>query len=205
MQSVIKDGKSESKKVKNERTSEYVRSQIDLNNRSPSSPLPIAPSINARSHDSFISWHPPVEDDSQLQPVSRENADSIQPSPPELFDQTKAETKDKISRANPTMNAHAPSYTPRISPQTGTPMSTLGEPLAQYLARRDLVTSGLYQFDDKPENYRAWYSSFSSAASEVNLTATQQLDLMTKWLRKESSEQVKRMPSVHVNNPNLAL
>ena len=67
------------------------------------------------------------------------------------------------------------------------------------------MTSGLYQFDDKPENDRAWYSSFSSAANEVNLTATQQLDLMTKWLGKSSSEQVKRMRSVHVNNPNLAL
>ena len=171
MQSVIEDGKSESEKGKIERTSEYVRSQISLKNRSPSSPLPVAPSLKVRSHDSFISWHPPVEDGSQLQLVSRENADIKQPSPPELFDPTKTETKAKVSRTNPTMNAHAPSYTTRHFPQSGTPTSNLGEPLAQYLVRRDLVTSGLYQFDDQPENYRAWYS-FSSAANEVNLTAT---------------------------------
>ena len=177
-------GDGESGKGKIECTSEYVRSQISLKNRSPSSPLPVAPSLKVRSHDSFISWHPPVEDGSQLQLVSRENADIKQLSPPELFDPTKTETKAKVSRANPTMNAHAPSYTPRHFPQTGTPTSNLGEPLAQYLVRRDLVTSGLYQFDDMPENYRAWYSSFSSPANEVNLTATQQLDLMTKWLGK---------------------
>ena len=133
MQSVIEDGKSESEKEKIEGTSEYVLSQISLKNRSPSSPLPVAPSFKARSHDSFISWHPPVEDDSQFQPVRRENADIKKPSPPELFDPTKTETKVKVSRANPTMNAHAPSYTPRHSPQTGTPTSNLGEPLAQYL------------------------------------------------------------------------
>ncbi len=79
------------------------------------------------------------------------------------------------------------------------------EPLAQYLARRDLISSGLYQFDDKPENYRSWYSSFTSAAREVHLSATQELDLMTKWLGKESGEMVKRIRSVHVSNPNLAL
>ncbi len=56
------------------------------------------------------------------------------------------------------------------------------EPLAQYLAQRDLVSSGLYQFDNKPENCLSWYSSFTSAAREVHLTATQELDLMMKWL-----------------------
>lgn len=101
------------------------------------------------------------------------------------------------------MNAQAKSYVPRYIPPVGTPPHA--EPLAQYLARRDLVNSGLYQFDDKPENYRSWYSSFTSAAREVHLTATQELDLMTKWLGKESGEQVKRIRSVHVSNPNLAL
>ena len=111
MQSVVEDGKSESEKMKIKRTSEYVQSQIDLKNRSPSSPLPVAPSIKAKSHDTFMTWHPAEEDDYQPQPVSKENADSKQPSPPHLHDPTKAETKAKVSRANPTMHAHAPSYT----------------------------------------------------------------------------------------------
>lgn len=95
------------------------------------------------------------------------------------------------------------SYAPRHIPPASTP--PLAEPLAQYLARRDLVSSGLYQFADKPENYRSWYSSFSSVAHEVHLTATQELDLMNKWLGKESGEQVTRIFSVHVSNPNLSL
>lgn len=72
-----------------------------------------------------------------------------------------------------------------------TPLSS--DPLAQYLARRDLVMSGLYEFDDKPENFRAWQSSFTNAVAEVQLTATQELDLMTKWLGKESGEQVRHI------------
>lgn len=73
------------------------------------------------------------------------------------------------------------------------------------MARRDLIISGLYQFDDRPENYRAWCSSFTSATAEVQLTPIQELDLMTKWLGRESSDQVKRIRSVYVNNSTLAL
>lgn len=39
----------------------------------------------------------------------------------------------------------------------------------------------------------------------VLLTATQELDLMTKWFGRESSEQVRRIRSAHVNDANLAL
>ena len=64
------------------------------------------------------------------------------------------------------------------------------EHLAQYLARRDLVSSSLYQFDDQPEHYRAWQSSYISATQGLGLTATEELDLMTKWLGKESGNHV---------------
>ncbi|XP_037617247.1 uncharacterized protein LOC119483203 [Sebastes umbrosus] len=206
-QSVVEDGKSEAEKAKIERTSEYVQSQIDFRNNSPTqslSVLRVAPPIHAESHDSFITWRPPVKDNTQSQPFSNkpksEKADNKH-----IPDPTKVATKSEVRRMNPTTNVHAQSYTPRHASPVGTPPSPLVEPLAQYLARRELVTSGLYQFDDKPENYHAWYSSFTNAASEVNLTSTQELDLMTKWLGKESGEQVKRIRSVHVSNPNLAL
>lgn len=120
-----------------------------------------------------------------------------------LSDLSSGVIKSEVGRTTPIMNAPAkPYFAQYISPASTPPQA---EPLAQYLARRDLVSSGLYQFDDKPENYWSWYSSFTSAAREVHLTATQELDLMTKWLGKESGETVKRIRSVHVSNPNLAL
>ncbi|KAI7804924.1 hypothetical protein IRJ41_023810 [Triplophysa rosa] len=79
------------------------------------------------------------------------------------------------------------------------------EHLAQYLARRDLVSSSLYQFDDQPEHYRAWQSSYNSATQGLGLTATEELDLMTKWLGRESSNHVKRLRSVYITNPFIAL
>lgn len=64
-----------------------------------------------------------------------------------------------------------------------------------------MVTAGLLQFDDKPENYWSWKSSLISATKDLNLSAREELDLMTKWLGAESSEQAKRIRAVHVLNP----
>lgn len=67
------------------------------------------------------------------------------------------------------------------------------------------MSSSFYQVDDRPENYRAWQSSFHYATQGVGLTATGQLDLLTKGLGKESSNNVRRLRSVHIANPALAL
>lgn len=76
---------------------------------------------------------------------------------------------------------------------------------AKYLARRELVTTGLTKFDDQPESYRAWESSFLNATQDLELTASEELDLLVKWLGKESSEHVKRIRAVHITNPQAAL
>lgn len=76
---------------------------------------------------------------------------------------------------------------------------------AKYLARRELVTTGLTKFDDQPESFRAWQSSFLNATQDLHLTASEELDLLVKWLGKESSEHIKRIRAVHVTNPEAAL
>lgn len=99
-----------------------------------------------------------------------------------------------------TASSYVPVYAAPISsviPET--------EHLARYLARRDLVSTSLYRFDDKPENYLAWQSSFSNATEGLGLTSTEMLDLLIKWLGPESVKHIKRIRSVHVGNPDVAL
>lgn len=64
-----------------------------------------------------------------------------------------------------------------------------------------MVSTGLLQFDDKPENYWSWKASFLSATRDLNLSAREELDLLTRWLGAESSEQAKRICAVHAFNP----
>ncbi|XP_054652021.1 uncharacterized protein LOC129192244 [Dunckerocampus dactyliophorus] len=77
--------------------------------------------------------------------------------------------------------------------------------LARYLARSRLVTSGLTTYDEQPLNYWAWKISFRSAIIDLDLTEREELNLLSKYLGKESAEQVKRIAAVNVRNPPLGL
>ncbi|XP_077369860.1 uncharacterized protein LOC144014155 [Festucalex cinctus] len=77
--------------------------------------------------------------------------------------------------------------------------------ITRYLVRRELVNSGLIKFNDRPENYWAWKSSFQNATGGLNLSASEELDLLTKWLGNQSSEHIMRIRSVHVVNPAVGL
>lgn len=54
--------------------------------------------------------------------------------------------------------------------------------LGKYLMRRELVSSGLMKFEDKPEDYWAWKASFISSTDDLKLSAREELDLLCKWL-----------------------
>lgn len=54
--------------------------------------------------------------------------------------------------------------------------------LAQFLAYHDLLSVGLTEFSDKPENYWGWKCTFSSAIKDLNLKPSKELNLLIKWL-----------------------
>ncbi|XP_031747764.1 uncharacterized protein LOC116406890 [Xenopus tropicalis] len=72
--------------------------------------------------------------------------------------------------------------------------------LVRFMARREMITSGLVQFDEKPENYRAWKVSFKNAIEDLHLSYKEETDLLVKWLGPESSRQVKGIRAVYVND-----
>lgn len=75
----------------------------------------------------------------------------------------------------------------------------------RYLARRELVATGLLQFNDKPQNYRAWKRSFLTAISGLNLEPSEEMDLLLKWLGKESAEHIEQIRAIHINRPEAGL
>lgn len=77
--------------------------------------------------------------------------------------------------------------------------------IAKYLMKREVVTSGLMEFDDHPENYWAWKTSFQDAIDELSLTPREELDLLIKWLGPTSKEQAKRIRAIHSHNTTAGL
>lgn len=127
------------------------------------------------------------------------------PDSPDTMNTTQSVYKDV--KGEPTAHAGSHETTPHPYPlhlsfpeKRFTPEPQGAQDLARYLIRKEMVSSGLLKFDDKPENYWSWKASFISATKDLDLTAREELDLMTKWLGTESSEQAKRICSVHVLN-----
>ena len=66
--------------------------------------------------------------------------------------------------------------------------------LAKFLARSHLVTGGLNKYDDRPENYLSWKSTFLSTIEGLDLTTNEEIDLLIKWL----GEQARRIKDVNI-------
>ena len=73
--------------------------------------------------------------------------------------------------------------------------------IARFLVRRELLSSSITKFDDRPESYWAWRSSFLNSIEGTDLTSSEELDLLSKWLGPQSSAHVKRIRAVHISDP----
>lgn len=70
----------------------------------------------------------------------------------------------------------------------------------RYFACHEIVATGLLQFNDKPQSYRTWKRSFLSVKG-LDLTASEEINLLFKWLGKESAEHVEQIRAIH-NRPD---
>ncbi|PIK50724.1 hypothetical protein BSL78_12362 [Apostichopus japonicus] len=99
-------------------------------------------------------------------------------------------------------NRQFPHYTPPFVPgPTQAPTEPASTELTNYLMRKELVSTGLLKFNDKPEHYRSWKVSFTRVARELKLLHSQELDFITTWLGDKSSELVLPIRSIYVHNP----
>lgn len=118
------------------------------------------------------------------------------------WDDNRPHTKPCIKNMNPSAQPYTPYHHTTSADQVKTPVMT---DFVKYLTRRWLVTTGLNQFDDQPDSFRVWQSPFLNAIKGLDLSDSEELDLLTKWLGKESSQHVRRICQVHVNDPDAAL
>lgn len=70
-----------------------------------------------------------------------------------------------------------------ISPKSNNGSSNINV-FVRYLAQRELMATALLQLNDKPQNYRAWKQSVQTASIDLNLTPSEEMDLLLKWLAR---------------------
>ncbi|XP_032416936.1 uncharacterized protein LOC116718815 [Xiphophorus hellerii] len=110
------------------------------------------------------------------------------------------EAVPQLSQSNPVLKT-SPSFKRDVQSKDQVNMSEL----TRFLARSELLTGGLRKFSDKPGDYWSWKSSFENAIRNLHLFASEELDLLIKWLGPESVKYAERLRAVHVNNPEQGL
>lgn len=108
-----------------------------------------------------------------------------------------------VNQPQPKREPGVSSYTPHHTPSQDVNGNI--SDLAKFLIRSQLVTSGLSRFDDQPENYLSWKATFTSVLQGLDISATNEVDLLIKWLGPESSQLARRMKSVSIGHPSAAL
>jgi hypothetical protein len=74
-----------------------------------------------------------------------------------------------------------------------------------FLLKKDLLMSRLTNFDDTPENYLLWKESFLMVSSEFNVSLSEELDLLVKYLGPESRRYATSIRSANIRNPERGL
>ncbi|XP_063758693.1 uncharacterized protein LOC134877201 [Eleginops maclovinus] len=167
-----------------QRTSEYVRRHSDMFIQE----LPYEPVV--------VGTHRIKLDEQETPDTKPRVSHDIQRNTQHVYEDVKKEPARTLSDTQPYGAQYTANHTRQYAHETNG-----AQDFARYLIRKEMVSAGLLQYDDKPENYWSWKASFLSSTRDLNLSAREELDLLTKWLGAESSEQAKRVRAVHVLNP----
>ena len=76
---------------------------------------------------------------------------------------------------------------------------------SKFIVKKDLLLSRLSKFNDKAEFYAVWKASFDNIMSELNVSPTEEMDLLIKWLGPESSKQAVSLRTANASNPQRGL
>ena len=175
-----------------QRTEEYINAHFDHHdNHTDNQPAKISPKESPDDHshpqstavESQALSHPqpPLDPPDFYTPPPQAGALNPFLHTAQYTDQSVGRYHDKV-RSNPFLQSHADVFD-----------------LTAHLARRDLLTAGLKVFDNRPENYLSWRASYHNVTQGLNLKASEELDLLTRWLGGESLQHATRIRAVHIN------
>ena len=98
---------------------------------------------------------------------------------------------DGVRTSGATLNPKAPDFVPQ--PQMND--------LANFIVKKDLLRTRMTSFDDSPQTYPSWKTTFQSVVKELSVNSAQELDLLVRWLGPESKEYAKSIRAANADNP----
>lgn len=83
-------------------------------------------------------------------------------------------------------------------------VDTVGDDLCKFLLKKDLALSRLSTFNDKPETYQSWKTSFKQVMKEMDVSPSEEMDLLVKWLGVTSKTHAISIRSAFRKDPQKA-
>ena len=69
------------------------------------------------------------------------------------------------------------------------------------MARREVITKKVLKFDDKPENFHTWETSFKTMLKDIAISPEEELSLLSEYTSKESRKLVQKLRNACIQNP----
>mgnify|MGYP002804098909 CR=1 FL=1 len=69
------------------------------------------------------------------------------------------------------------------------------------MACREVITKKVNKFDDNPENFHTWKTSFKTMLKDISITPQEELSLLTEYTSKESKKLVQKLRNAFIHNP----
>nr|XP_022312019.1 uncharacterized protein LOC111117241 [Crassostrea virginica] len=122
-------------------------------------------------------------------------------------DVPQARTNEAANYDNITFDSSAPQHhcSMPMPIHNNSTTGTVATEMARLFMKKDILMSRLTQFSDKAEHYLIWKAKFLGIMKDLQVTPTEELDLLVRWLGPESSNQALRMQASHPTNPNMGI
>ena len=71
----------------------------------------------------------------------------------------------------------------------------------EFMARREVITKKVQKFDDEPENFHTWETSFKTMLKDIAISPEEELSLLSEYTSKESRKLVQKLRNACIQNP----
>lgn len=114
--------------------------------------------------------------------------------------EAEAEQEEEELERQSVINVHELESKPPVSPVATKDTSITGD-FTKFLLKKDILLSRLTIFNEQPESYQSWKTTFKSVCEEIAANSLEEIDLLIKWLGKDTKKQATSLKTAYVANP----
>ena len=104
----------------------------------------------------------------------------------------------KLPTLDPSAHTFIPQHPNRVTNSALNPI----DPYIQFMARRELIANKLQKLDNNPQNYRTWRESFKAMIRGINLTSSEELNLIIEHTSDESKKLAQHIRNTYRSKPS---